>query len=420
MGLTGTHHELIGNAQIFYLKPIAYSQNGSLKRITNVYENTGDPDLTQGVDELIQFRFAPQLGVSPAFHFGTGTSFVDITPLGVNSVSGEVGRAGGGGVSGNGNRFLYRGAWNGADLEFLTGGHIVRKLIHLQAGHPDQFQFRIDDHNLDDPGNLSGKELRFLHPYLYNPNSEDDPIGLVWNVKVQGGAQYRALDGAITLTITLPPGDYTGWTLDPTITLQPDPTEGKDTYITTNSEDANYGTYYELWMGYSGFHKALLQFDLSSIPSSEPIVSATLSVYVTYLAGTAQRAAYRGLVEWWEGSRGGTDPPAGEDGSTWNERNNNGSVAWLGGAGGGGGSDYATPATDNTDVSESAWADFDITADVADWVAGEATNYGTWLFGGNSRADIHSSDSGTASRRPKLTVLYGGPLRSKTHLGVSL
>jgi len=121
-------------------------------------------------------------------------------------------------------------------------------------------------------------------------------------------------------------------------------------------------------------------------------------------------AAHRGLVQWYEGDGNGA-PPSG-DGSTWALRNNNGAVAWTGGAGGASGTEFDAVATATVAI-DGTWQDFNVLADVADFVSGAETNYGWWLLGeegvANSNKRFFSSDHATAGTRPKLVVVYAVP-----------
>lgn len=249
---------------------------------------------------------------------------------------------------------------------------------------------------------------------------------LKWIVSQQGGKWI--------LTCTLPVGDWTGWTLDPTLTLQPDAADGIDTWLnglSTNTDDNN-GISSILVAGGSVDPNArlrgLVQFDLSSIPAHAVIGSAVLTLYCESEADTSDRVVgvHRGLVSWFEGVRDGVTPGAGEDGSTYNHRNQNGNVHW-GSVGGLAGTDYTATATAlQTITSPSAAYNWTVTADAAAWVAGTAVNYGLWVIlpdenTQNSRKRLTSSDGTTAAYRPLLTVTYTLPLacrRALTGIGI--
>lgn len=199
------------------------------------------------------------------------------------------------------------------------------------------------------------------------------------------------------------------------VTLQPDGASGIDTQIRSGSSAGfNYGvsTTMGAGLGATLTDKGLLKFDLSSIPAGATIVSAVLTLTSILEDSTTDYnvAIHRSLVEWFEGTGAGAATP-GVDGSTWNFRNANGSVAWAGGAGGAAGSDYQTTATDTTLITEAnpdTPFDWDVTADVQHWANGN-TNHGWWIVGEaitNHRKVFHQSGSSTPSSRPQLVIEY--------------
>lgn len=205
-----------------------------------------------------------------------------------------------------------------------------------------------------------------------------------------------------------------------TVTLQPGST-GLDTEITIAAPTANFGARTDFHAGYStvgNTYKGLIKFDLSSLPDNAIIISATLSLYCTAEDSTSDATVNvrRSLVEWYEGVKNGVAPDAGQDGSTWNLRNANGSVAWAsGGAGGGSGTDYASSATDSKSITTTGqFFDFNVKADVQAFLNGSATNHGWWILVdailATNRKYFASSDSATAAQRPKLVIVYSDPL----------
>ncbi|HBN07061.1 MAG TPA: hypothetical protein DD434_14950 [Bacteroidales bacterium] len=64
------------------------------------------------------------------------------------------------------------------------------------------------------------------------------------------------------------------------VIIQPDPTTGKDAFISSSNPSANYGSYEDLVMlasGTTNLMRALIQFDLSSIPSNVGIETVDIS-----------------------------------------------------------------------------------------------------------------------------------------------
>lgn len=198
-----------------------------------------------------------------------------------------------------------------------------------------------------------------------------------------------------------------------TLTLQPDGANGVDCMAVQAGPANNYGTTTTFnASGVAGSaQKGLIRYPgLSVIPVSALVSSAILRLRCESESNATDIgvAVHRALTEWFEGGKAGTAPDAGENASTWNLRNANGSVAWAGGAGGGAGSDYATTATDSETIT-GAGVDFewDVTADVQAFVNGTATNWGWWLVAtGNSLKRFASSDNATAANRPELVIDY--------------
>lgn len=192
--------------QTISLKPIAYRKDGSLRRIGNAWGPTGDSAWPMGVDELCDVRINPRIaGKSPLLHFGRGSQFVRFSLVGANNVAGQV----------SGGRVFFPNAWDNADLEYIIGEHRLQESVYLRAGHPRTFEFIIQEHAGFDPATLSFGSFRILDPTLEPPVGSDKlPIALKWIVSSQGGKFH--------LKVTLPDGDWAGWTLDPTLTQTAD------------------------------------------------------------------------------------------------------------------------------------------------------------------------------------------------------
>ena len=382
--------------QTIAIKRIAYRRDGNLRRIGNALGNTGDPALSIGVDELVQFRVADRLaGQSPVLHFGKGASMVRLTPLGTNNVNAVVA----------GNVITYPGAWDNADLRLSIGGHILRKEILLRTGHPSTFAFRIASHQGLDINTLSTPDFRILQPSLEGPNRKHIP--LVWAVSSSGGRYI--------LTCTLPAGDYAGWVVDPTLTLQPDATDGKDTYINSLGPTNNYGVRTPLAFGedngFPAVYRTLIQGNLSSLPAAAIISSSILSLYATDDLSSNARTirVYRLKRSWLEGTRDNVvdDPPTG---ATWlrYDLTNNWTTP--------GGFDAAD--CEQTDIGS---RDFTAAETLNQFKAFPLTpttkaalDLGNgWLIKADTESDdcylSTSSDDTTAANRPKLVIDYTLP-----------
>jgi hypothetical protein len=163
--------------------------------------------------------------------------------------------------------------------------------------------------------------------------------------------------------------------------------------------------------------RALLRFDLSSIPANAVISSATLRVRVTKtIAGTYQFNLYRMLADWGEGASNsggdGTGAAAQTGDATWNYRFfGNTATAWVNR--GGDFSNLVSGTTNIGAIGQYTFTGAGMRSDVQGWVDGTKPNYG-WMMTSDlefltSIAKRISSREATAANRPLLTVVYTVP-----------
>lgn len=216
------------------------------------------------------------------------------------------------------------------------------------------------------------------------------------------------------------------------LTLQPDETAGCDTLICNfiSYLDYNYGISTAILSGSSGNagtpYRGLIQFDVSSIPSTDTVDTGVLTLYCISETSTSDYyvGIHRGLTQWFEGDKAGAALAAGHDGSTARYRNNNGSVQWYGNTqNGSSGNDFSASYTAHTLITApNAAYDWNGLVDIAAWVAGTATNYGWWLIGdellNNHNKNFASSSGATSSQRPKLVVTYHTPATTSRSFAV--
>lgn len=380
-----------------HARPVNYLKDGGWQPITNQLGSTGDPAMSVGVDELIQFRIADRLaGQSPVLHIGRGATHIKVAVLGTNTPTPSV-------VSGQSIRFNE--AWNNADLEYVVGGHFVKENIYLKAGHPTQFAFRIESHAGFDPATLTFGEFRILPPVLTKPGSA--PVSLSWATST--------VAGKTVLTVTLPAGDWSGWVLDPTATLQPG-AEGFDSWMDSNNPTTNSGTSTEMQVMNSPEKNSIIKYDVSSIPSSATVTSATFSLFFHNTGGTGGAPTinlHRVLRNWVE---------AEVTFNNWKSAN-----AWTTGGAKSNGNDrsatisasHTTPSTPSNAFED--WTGSQLDTDVQNFVNGTWSNYGWGLYTTTASSlenDFRTSDWTTASERPKLVVVYTVPATAKRAFGV--
>ncbi|MCL6600080.1 MAG: DNRLRE domain-containing protein, partial [Alicyclobacillus macrosporangiidus] len=232
-------------------------------------------------------------------------------------------------------------------------------------------------------------------------------------------------DGSYTLTITADPawlnasGRSFPVTIDPTITttpvsVQPNATTGRDTFISSSNPSSNYASSTVLYAGStSSYGTTDTLIDFQNLPNIVPggtgatIQSATLQVYQTNSGeGGMALSAEPITSSWTSGS------------VTWNNRPSFGSPL-----------DTQTYSTNGPGTYTGNWQ-FNITSLVKQWYSEQGANYGVAIVGGTSSyASFVSSDdtsSADAGDQPKLTITYSvqpvgeEPFWTETSDGVNL
>ena len=189
-------------------------------------------------------------------------------------------------------------------------------------------------------------------------------------------------------------------------TSQPDESVGIDTFISDLNPTTNYGTSSRIEIGeadgVTSVLRGLIKFDLTSIPASAVVLSATLSLWTEadYSINTRTLRAYRVLRNWVESQ------------ATWNifATSNN----W--GTAGCANTSSDREATDIGSVSvlhnESANIEKQISltpSKVQEWISGAVNNYGLLLKMDTESNDAwrwHSASAATPDYRPKLVIEY--------------
>jgi len=180
------------------------------------------------------------------------------------------------------------------------------------------------------------------------------------------------------------------------VTLQPGAT-GTDTYIRSSPATTNYGADASLLIQ-AGAGRALVKFDLSSIPTGSDIRSAQFSLYHTN-GGNDPVSAFRLTRPWAEGTG------AAGSGAAWASAD--GVQTWTTAGG-----DYDPASGVAIALSPGGtWSTWDVTAQTAAWVTGTQPNYGIALVAasGGSNTFVSSDDAANPTLRPRLALNFLPP-----------
>ena len=179
--------------------------------------------------------------------------------------------------------------------------------------------------------------------------------------------------------------------INKTLTLQPGPSDGNDTFV----KFIHYPDGSEYYFGFpdsskleisndlSGQSESLIKFDLSKISSGSKIVSATLKLYGYGTVNYTNQIPTISLIKLI---------------NQWDERfvkwNNKPSSYWI---------------LDKQLINQGilSWYEIDVTATVQEWING-TPNYGFGLMTNQSsyHGNFYSSDNSDATHRPILEIIY--------------
>lgn len=295
--------------------------------------------------------------------------------------------------------------WLNKDMSvrIVMGGHYVKQNITLNGGWTppdDKFAFPLDLQGFDlvDDTLLADSlpVATLSSPHVEDEDNPSDIRKIAWEVVSDGRQNY--------IVYTLP--SLTGMRLpvvDPTLTIQPDGTAGVDTFIDNYVDfvDTNFGTNASLFIGDSGpggeRTRSLLKFDLSSLPSSALITSATLSLFASsdFSSNARTFRVYRVKRAWTE------------TGATWNKWDASNNWSTAGG--------FHEDDTEQTDIGSRAFTATETLNEFKDFVL-TPTNKADldlgngWMIKADTESSdmylFRSSDHGTADERPRLVIIY--------------
>jgi hypothetical protein len=313
------------------------------------------------------------------------------------------------------NTFAFMGAFSTLKYEVRSWGIKLSQLQYSRRG-PMVYPIKYSKigkwkFSIDDAGDLVADELRLPKPFIEGADGHRYPCG-PWAFN----DEYIGLD----VDDTYFPESAFPYIIDPTTTLQP--SSGLETYISDQATTTNYGTATTMLVGDNksgGNSKArsLIKFDLSSVPSSDEVTNATLSLFESAAIdqashGTEAVILQRILKDWVEAE------------ATWAIYSSGNTWATNGMSNIGDDRASATSASLDLDgTAASAFVDWDgnlLDTDVKEMVSeADTDNYGwaitcdeyedsgnTGAGGGASFFTFDTSEHGTSGNRPKLAVTH--------------
>ncbi|WP_262285999.1 DNRLRE domain-containing protein [Micromonospora sp. MA102] len=192
-----------------------------------------------------------------------------------------------------GSTVTYAGLAGGADLVYdVTASALKEKIVlHRAPAGPVSYTFTLDTKGLVAQQRSDGSiafvrpdggdpELVMPAPYMYDSAKKSATSTAV-------SQRVQQTYGQTTVTVSAD----AAWlrdrartypvVIDPTIKIQPVPTDGQDVQISSGATTTNFASTYQLKVGTgeSATWRSLLKFDVSPIPAGTTIDDAELSVY---------------------------------------------------------------------------------------------------------------------------------------------
>jgi hypothetical protein len=277
----------------------------------------------------------------------------------------------------------YQDAWNDTDVCLEVTPNGIKETIILKTDRaPFSFSFEVDGPLEDD---LTAGNLKLQPAWLQDANGEKRDVNQT--IRREGDKTYIDLVADVT-------GLVYPIEIDPTVTIQPDGTAGKDTRISYSSPNMNYGNASYLWVGVNDTERSLLKFDLSSIQTGSYVSTATLDLYHygrINSQNTVDMQCFLVTGSWDEAT------------VTWNTQPSYNSSIYS-----------SILSFQSNDYSKTRT--FDITNIANEWVK-TGINNGLIIKQVNSvdaGASFYSSESGDATNRPKLSIIYNHPPTTPT------
>lgn len=400
------------------LKPMNYLRGNSYVPIT-FNRQAGSGIWAFDMTELQTLRIAPRSDVIRPVEMGSGDNTIKFGVVGANDVAVVAGSAL--------NESVYPGILTNCDMHVFNGGHLTyiefrgnlrSRTIQLSIEVPaSRFDVKPGEKIAFHAGD--GNPL-FNLPFVFECWKSTEPDK---TYSVLPGVSFSG--GLMTISLTLP--NVQGLNrLHPTLTLQPDGTDGVDTRMHVQTPTTNFATNANLTIGESNtgvnvVQRHLIKWDLTSLASDVTIDSTTQNYWLAsagsaFASGSNTLHLYRCLRDWVETE------------ATWN-------IAFTGTSWTSGGADDTTNDRESTSRGNVSLATTDAQHDkksitvnttiIQNWVDGTWSNYGFVVRGATELNDLYnfySSDEATfTTERPQLVVVYTLPItriRNFSMLGV--
>ncbi|MGE5156154.1 MAG: DNRLRE domain-containing protein, partial [Betaproteobacteria bacterium] len=200
----------------------------------------------------------------------------------------------------DGSTVTYAGVFGaGADLRYrVTGAALKEEIVLAGPDAPASFTYeltlrRLTARALPDGSiglyatdGTSAPLLVLPKPFMFDARPDAaSPYGVGWSPKVT--QTLRQDHGTVTVTVTADrawladKGRTFPVTIDPTVKIQPTPSQSQDAMITSDSPGTNFDGNWRLSVGTTSSAKArsLVRFDLSGIPAGTSVDTASLQLY---------------------------------------------------------------------------------------------------------------------------------------------
>jgi len=198
-----------------------------------------------------------------------------------------------------GSTVTYPGLAGGADLVYEVSAGALKESIVLRAAPAGDasYSFTVRTGGLvaeqGSDGSIafvrrSGGEPVFVipAPFMYDDRDEENsPYGKAWSDKVTQRLEQHGATTTVTVTadrawLTDPTRVYPV-VLDPTIKIQPVPTDGQDVQIYSGATTTNYNGTYQLKVGTDASQtwRTLVKFPLTGVPTGTVLDAARLEMF---------------------------------------------------------------------------------------------------------------------------------------------